>query len=104
MVCVLSIASLAEDSWSYVVLRIKCLLSSNFRVGPETEQCPLNKSGFNGVTNDPFNQYPINGINLQQSTGAMICALKTVLHTVMVGMLVDGGTTAVPTSYNQSSE
>ena len=27
---------------------------SNFRVGPATEQYPLNISGFDGVTNDPF--------------------------------------------------
>ena len=33
---------------------------SNFSVGPATEQYPLTISGFDGITDDPFNGHPLN--------------------------------------------
>ena len=35
---------------------------SNFRVGPATEQYPLTKSGYDGVTTDPFSTHQLNGM------------------------------------------
>jgi len=33
-----------------------CHIVRNFRVGPSTEQYPLNISGYDGVTSDPFSK------------------------------------------------
>jgi len=60
----------------------------NFSVGPATEQYPLSISGFDGVTDDPFEKDLLNGANFQYMIETMTYGIKIVLF---IMTMEDGG-------------
>ncbi|XP_065893832.1 fibrinogen C domain-containing protein 1-like [Dysidea avara] len=61
---------------------------SNCSVGPATEQYPLTISGFDGVTDDPFEKDSLNGASFQPMTEIMIHGITAVLCAMT---MEDGG-------------